>query len=199
MNRIKLVVLMLATLITIGCASKTTTIDHSNGQAATAKIELPQFITALNVNNDEVTIPFMAGYPYYLSVAEGPVTLQFIYTQNWGRNSQNAKRIKTNILTIDFQAEAGKNYVLDYEKPSSISDPDNANYYIENFKAWIKNGETKIASAHNTGEKAKGVSLLAKQESQVTTDRLSELKRLWETANSEDRKEFMNWVITPAQ
>ena len=198
-KNLKLILILTTALLSVSCASKTTVIDHSHGQAATASIELPQFITAVKVNKDDVTIPFMAGYPYYLSVAEGPTTLKFIYTQNWGRNDSNLQRVKSNIMTLSFDAVAGTNYVLNYKKPPSISDVDNAGPYTDSFKAWIEAGTTQVALSNDTGKSMKGISLLAKQESSINTDRLTQLKDLWETADSEERKEFMNWVITPTE
>lgn len=200
MKTIKLIVLLLAPLLAAGCASKTTTLDHSNGQPATATIELPRYITALYINSEEVIIPFMVGYPYFLNVAEGPVTLKFVYAQDWGRNDRTRERVKSKIMELNFQAQSGNNYTVNFDKPSSISDPDNGESYIQNFQAWVVNNNRKITSAHNTGESPKGFNVLIKQESESASGgRLAQLKLIWKTANTEERKAFMNWVIAPTQ
>lgn len=199
-KNLKLIVLLLVSLLAVGCASKTTTLDHSHGQPATATIELPRYITALYINSEEVTLPFMVGYPYFLNVAEGPVALKFIYAQNWGRNDRTRARVKSNIMTLNFQADAGNNYTIDFDKPSSTADPGNGEYYIRNFQAWVSTDDKKITSANNTGESPKGITVLLKQESQIPSGaRLTELKSLWKAANTEERKSFMNWVIAPTQ
>lgn len=199
MNSKKLIVPLLMLLLSVGCASKTTTLDHSHGQSATATIELPQHITALYVNNEEVVLPFMVGYPYFLSVAEGPVTLKFMYTQNWGRNDRTTERVKSNVMALKFQADAGENYTLDYDKPSSTSDPENSDTYIQSFQAWVVNNSNKSESASNTGAKTKGISIATQQENvALSGDRLPDLKRLWGAANADERKAFMSWVIAPA-
>lgn len=200
MKNLKLIAPLLAVLLSVGCASKTTTLDHSNGQAATATIELPRHITAITVNYEDVVLPFMVGYPYFLSVAEGPVTLKFIYTQNWGRNDRTTELIKSNIMTLAFEATAGKNYTLDFKKPSSTSDPENSENYINNFEAWVVDDNKEHMSASNSGERPKGISLSTKSETTALSgDRISELKRLWGAANPDERKAFMSWVITPTQ
>ena len=202
--------LLLATLIS-GCAATNSTIDYAGGQSATATIEIPNHISARSINGEAIKLPFTISYPYSLQVAEGPVELVFLYSQDWGQTDRDTVRIKSDIMSLNFNAVAGKAYSVDFKKPNSTSNPDNAYYYTRNFESWLNDESGQIVKASNTGKSANSLSTIVvnalepaktvktTEPAEISGAELDELKRIWKQASEEDRKQFMNWVISPSE
>lgn len=202
-----------------GCASKMDTLDYADDASATAVIEFPQYIELRALDGEARSQPFTVSYPYQLKVAAGVHVIGFQYQQEWGAGA-SSRYYKSPIMQLTFTARAGERYVIDYPKPAYIDRLNEGENYAKTFSAWLltPGGEKIPAKAQ-----PKGPGILARLigggavatdsvptpdspaaagpvsrpgEARVESARLDALQTLWKDASEDERKAFMNWLIS---
>ncbi|MCB1755221.1 MAG: DUF2057 family protein [Gammaproteobacteria bacterium] len=202
------------------CASQPRTIDAAASAAQTASIEIPNSIKPLTLDGEKIKLPIALVYPYQVKVPAGQRSFTFVYEDQWGQGAHSEYR-SSQIMQVQFDAKAGEQYRIAFDRPEPPLSLANANRYVDNFSAAIvaPSGETIAAKGlgigqnslftlfglkgGDTGSKVTGdygdaPSLAADSEAaDDTSPRLTELQTLWKSATDAEKKAFMNWVIAP--
>lgn len=213
----RVLVVCVAWLGLSGCAALQSEFDYTGGASDTVQVVMPEPLRVKSVNGKEVRLPLLIEYPYTVEVAAGASMLGFQYGEAWGVGDEN-ELVRGPIMEVAFDAQAGQSYAVEFERPESLRYREHAEAYVASFSAWLSDAQGarieavstgdwgglggKLASAVKTPEKAEEpvavVEPAAKEEpAPAGNSRLESLQQLWQSANDEEKKAFMQWVVAP--
>lgn len=200
-----------------GCGTLKSDFNYAGDATETVTLVVPEPLRVRSLNGRSVGLPMMLKFPYTVTLSAGPHTLAFQYGETWGQGSSN-ELVRSAIMELNFDARSGESYQLDFKRPESVSNYDLAEDYVADFSAWLVDAQGRQIAARSTdnsgGFAGKLASVVGVNESanvvpapvqvEASTDstaqpssRLESMQQLWESANDEEKKSFMQWVVAP--
>lgn len=202
-------------LLLHGCVSMSSEFDYTRGDGATAQVVVPEPVRILGVDGKVVSLPQLLEFPYTVTMSAGASKLYFQYGESWGEGQKSELR-RGPIMEVSFDARAGESYTLDFIRPESVDNLNRAEEYLSSYTAWLTDSLGQRIDAESTGSRggfrinlgsgAESVVSPNDPSPTVTTEetatltqssRLDTLKQLWLNADEDEKKEFMQWVVSP--
>jgi len=206
----KLAALMMSVVL-VGCASSAARINTWEGNpqeaANPAVLTAPGEIQIKSVNGQSMTTYLIDDLELDYGLLPGDNEVVFTYKTIWA-NAGVVENGESKVHTIEskpqvarFSAEAGASYQFEYDKPSNRRD---AEAMMENFSADIvtADGQKVVSSTDWDGKSAFAqartpVSFSGESSgsSNVSGDRLGQLKTIWADATEEEKRSFLRWAF----
>ncbi|MEM9605675.1 MAG: DUF2057 family protein [Pseudomonadota bacterium] len=203
-----------------GCASIPGEFDYASDAATAAQLELPYPLRVTSVNGRDVTLPPVLEFPYTVNVDAGTASVAFQYGEPWGVGDDN-ELVRGEIVVATFVARPGERFTVEFDPPEDTRDLGDAPEYLAGFSAWLRDpsgaridttstGETGVLEVNltdmmagnkqpeTTATAAAAVPTPAPAPAATTSSsRLESLKSLWGSADEDEKKAFMQWVVAP--
>lgn len=146
----RLIALVIGVLGLTSCATFESAFDYAGGNGNTAVVVFPEPIRLLGLDGRKAGLPLLLKYPYIVTLGEGPHIMSFQYGETWGVGDAN-ELVRGPIMELSFEVESGAQYQLDFDRPESVKNRDEAEAYINSFRAWVIDDKGRRTEALATG------------------------------------------------
>ena len=161
-------------------------------------ILIPSSLQLIQLDDQTIDSPQLSSGTYQLNVQPGYHQLALQYLENWNDNDEAGMLVESAVAFIRFNFVADTNYRLTIP---AIRDYDEAESFVANLDIRLQQNNTELSKAISRSEleqqTRKGWLMVNDQQAAplpFESERLRNMKKLWQQATTEERKAFWIWL-----
>lgn len=188
---------VMVALLLAACSSQQiiSLVDASVPDTEAAVVYVPYDITIKKINDRKFSSVFgRAGSRYRINAGIHRVELR--YERLWEFTSDDHEVVKSDVITMDWELQAGVEYELKIDDAGSY---ELSKKVADKFSPWLRSvgtitkNQKEVVAAGNDLPVAATAAAVPTEES-IDSYQLKQLKIWWQRSSKQDRQRFFSWV-----